>query len=340
MVGDDVEEDLDAAGVRRVDQPLELGVGREVRVHPGEVGDPVAVVAGRGVLARALDGAVLERRGQPDRGRAEALDVVEAVEDPRDVAAVVEALVGRVEPVVEAAALDAAGVVAGVAVGEPVGHHEVEALAGRRSAQRVGGERAVRVGDLVGGQLGRCHRHPVGVRVVAEPEVGGVLEVEPDVGGAVGSPAVALVPAAVEGDLVGVAAGRDGERAGPRAVLAAGETGGRAAGRPVGLAAELGLQRPDQGHRLRRCGVVGRGRGGPEERDEQGGDGERCEGAQHKGLFQSRGGVTADTVGGFARRGQVLQDLSRRPRGAGPVSCTAGPGGGCPSTLSAPVAGG
>ena len=77
VVGDDVEEDLHALGVGRGDQCVEVLVGAQVRVDLGEVGDPVAVVAGTGVGAGALHRPVLERRRQPDRGGAQALDVVE-----------------------------------------------------------------------------------------------------------------------------------------------------------------------------------------------------------------------------------------------------------------------
>ncbi|ESU50210.1 hypothetical protein P376_1812 [Streptomyces sp. HCCB10043] len=102
VVGDDVEEDLHALGVGLVDQLLQVGVGAEVRVDLGEVGDPVAVVARRRVLAGALDGPVLEDRGHPDGGGAEALDVVELLGQALEVAALVEPLVGGVVAVVEA----------------------------------------------------------------------------------------------------------------------------------------------------------------------------------------------------------------------------------------------
>ena len=139
MVGDDVEEDLDAAGVGGVDERLELGVRAEVRVDLGEVGDPVAVVAGRGVRAGALDRPVLEDRRHPDRGGAEPLDVVEPVEQAREVAAVVEALVGRVEAGGQPVAGQAAVVVGRVAVVEAVGQDEVEDLVGQVVAQASAG---------------------------------------------------------------------------------------------------------------------------------------------------------------------------------------------------------
>jgi len=64
VVGDDVEVDLHAALVRRVDQGLEVVVAAQVRIDLREVGDPVAVVAGALVLR--LHRLVLEARGQPD----------------------------------------------------------------------------------------------------------------------------------------------------------------------------------------------------------------------------------------------------------------------------------
>ncbi len=130
VVGDDVEEDLHALGVRLGDEVLEVLVGAEVRVDLGEVGDPVAVVAGRGVLPRALHGLVLEDGRHPDGGGAHALDVVEPVGQALEVAALVEALVGGVVAGGETGAGQAALVVAGVAVGEAVRQDEVELLPG------------------------------------------------------------------------------------------------------------------------------------------------------------------------------------------------------------------
>ena len=67
-------------------------VGAQVGVDLGEVRDPVAVVAGRFVLR--LDRLVLEAGRQPDGRGAQALDVVDLVQEPVEVAAVVEALFG------------------------------------------------------------------------------------------------------------------------------------------------------------------------------------------------------------------------------------------------------
>ncbi len=271
VVGDDVEEDLDAARVRLVDEGLELGVGAEVRVDPREVGDPVAVVARAGLVPGALDGPVLEARRQPDGGGAHPLDVVEPVRQPGDVTPVEEALVGRVEPRLQWSAGEPARVVGGVAVGEAVGHHEVEALAGERGAQRRPRHRLVGVGHLGGGLLGRRHRDPVAGVVVGEGQHRVVPEHQRDVGGAAVG-AVRLLPAAVERDLEGVAAGRHLDvhlvRRRPGHRLEARRLAGRG---PVVGAAELGLEGADQGDPVRHDGVVGNRRG---RHDREGGAGD------------------------------------------------------------------
>ena len=150
VVGDDVEVDLHAAGVGLVDERLELIVGAQVRIDLGEVGDPVAVVAG-GLVLR-LDRLVLEARGQPDRGGAQALDVVDLVPQALEVPAVVEALLRRVEAGHHRVRAKAAVVVGGGAVVEAVRHHEIEPFVSHRAAERVGGRRIVRGGCSLGGR--------------------------------------------------------------------------------------------------------------------------------------------------------------------------------------------
>ena len=166
VVGDDVEEDLHPLGVRGVDQLLHVGVGAEVRVDLGEVGDPVAVVAGALLAGGALHRLVLEARGEPDGRRAHALDVVEPGRDALEVTPVVEPLGGGVEARAQRSTGEPAAVVGGRAVGEPVGHDEVEPLAGQRGAQRRTGEgRVGRGGVLVDD---RREGHQVRGVVVAE----------------------------------------------------------------------------------------------------------------------------------------------------------------------------
>jgi hypothetical protein len=71
VVGDDVHVEFHAARVDRVDQRLEVGVGAEVRVDPGEIGDPIAVIAGAFLARRALHRLVLEDRRSQTACRAE-----------------------------------------------------------------------------------------------------------------------------------------------------------------------------------------------------------------------------------------------------------------------------
>ena len=256
VVGDDVEEDLDAPGVGPLDERRELGVGAEVRIDPGEVGDPVAVVARGGRGARALDRTVLEARREPDRGGAEPVDVVELLAQPGDVTPVEEPLVGRVEAVRQPVTGDPAPVVGPVSVGEPVGHHEVEALPGERRAQAVARQGAVLGGDLGAAEVGGLDTDPVRGLVVGEDDPGGLGQHQRQVPTALG--AVGLVPAVVDRDLELVAAGRDPEGARPDAVAAGAQVGVGAVRGPVGRAAELALERADQGDRGGRIRVVGR----------------------------------------------------------------------------------
>ena len=61
----------------RVDECLEVRIGAEMRIDVGEVGDPVAVIAGALLARRPLHRLVLEDRRQPHRRRAKPLDIVE-----------------------------------------------------------------------------------------------------------------------------------------------------------------------------------------------------------------------------------------------------------------------
>ena len=262
VVGDDVEVDLDALGVGLVDERLQLGVGAEVRVDLGEVRDPVAVVAGRRVRAGALHGTVHERRGEPDGAGAEALDVVELVAQALDVAAVEEALVCGVEAgdeAVRAGAVDGehtvvahvaggdARIVGGVAVVEPVGHHEVERVAGTRVTEGGGGEGVVARG-VAARQVRNVEGDLVGAVVEGELQRGVCGEAQRVVAVA---HAVGLVPGAVDRDLELVAACRDGELAGPHTVaVGIGEGRGVACGLPVLRATEFGLEVTHQGDGL------------------------------------------------------------------------------------------
>ena len=258
VVRDDVEVDLDALGVRLGDEGLELGVRAEVRVDLGEVGDPVAVVAGGRVRALALHRAVLEARGQPDGRGAEAVDVVELRAEAGEVAAVVEALVGGVVSGREGVAVEAARVVGGVAVLEAVGHDEVEDLVAAGLAHGVGDERGVGCLVVRAAESGRLETDAL-QGVVEHDAHGGVAgDRERDVVAAAVQ-AVRLVPRVVHGDLVLPVSRRDREvgRVDARGA-GCGELGLDALGLPVAGAAELGLQGADEGERAR---FLGRGPG-------------------------------------------------------------------------------
>ena len=143
VVGDDVHIDLQAAGMGLADELAELVVGAQVRIHLEEIRDPITVITG-GAL---LHGLVFQRRGQPDRGDAEALEVIQPRGQPGKVAAVVMADFGRVEAVFIRPARVTAGVVFRAAVGKSVGEDEVEGLAGT-------GVREARHRDRIGGANG------------------------------------------------------------------------------------------------------------------------------------------------------------------------------------------
>jgi hypothetical protein len=204
------------------------------------------VIPGARVVAGALHGLVGEARRQPERGRAEAVDVVEVLAQAGDVTAVVKALVRRIEAVIEPVSLDARGVVRRIPVREAVGHHEVEGLVGSRLTRRIRGER--RVGGSVG-ETKHLDSRPVALIVVHEAQLRGARDPQRNVLGAAVE-AVGLVPAAVDRDLVLVVArGHLELRRVDVRVVRRGEGRRRAIGRPIGSAPQLVLQaaRHDEG---------------------------------------------------------------------------------------------
>ena len=186
--------------------------------------------------AGALHRPVLERRRQPDRGGAEALDVVELRHQTVDVATVVEALVLGIETGRQSVAREATQVVGRVAVLEAIGHDEVEPLACEVVAQRCPGHLAIGLGHTFR-RIGRADGDAVRRVVVGERQPHRVFEHQWHVGRR-----VTAVPGAVEGDLPLPRPGRhvDGDR--PRTVGGELHRGGRAWRRPVVGAPELGLQ--------------------------------------------------------------------------------------------------
>ncbi len=254
-----VEQHLDAAGVGVGHEGLHLGVGSVVGIDLGEVGLPVAVVRRRHLGAGALDVVVLERGCDPDGADAETLDVVELRPKAGDVAAVVVALVRGVEAVDGAVAGETRRVVGSVAVGEPVGHHEVHGLIGGRSVGRrdeglvagFGGVGiAVGIGSPATPAVGGDREH-VGGRHEREGDGVAVGHREGDVG-AVGhaARAIVLVPGPVDGGLALIGAGRDiggGEGVGA-VTVDVGQPRPHAFGLPVAGAAEGGLETAGGGH--------------------------------------------------------------------------------------------
>ncbi len=158
VVRDDVHVDFKPARVRVIDQLLEIPVASQMRVDPGEVGNPVAVITRAFVSAAALHRPVDEHRGQPDDGRAEPLDVIELAAHALKVAAMIETLVCGVEAGDQAVTAQPTAVVRTIGVGEPVGHQQIDDLvlrqpraviAGRRGGGGGGGDRE-RGGDHAG----------------------------------------------------------------------------------------------------------------------------------------------------------------------------------------------
>ena len=241
VVGDDIEEDVDITRGRAVDDRFQFRVAAEVGVELGEVGDPVAVVAGRCLVTFALDRVVLEHGRHPDGGDAHAVQVVQLVRQPGQVAAVVEALVGRVKAVVHAVARNPARVVARVAVGKTVRHDEVHHLV----LEGVTHRRLDHGGPVDGLRVFRGDGRNVGGGIEAEGHGCAVGHAEGDVvtpGHA--ACAVVLIPAFIDGDLALVVAGR--QRAGGEGVDAVAvdvlQPRAEAIRQPVAGAAQFGLE--------------------------------------------------------------------------------------------------
>ncbi len=251
VVGDDVEEDVDAERVGRSDETLHLGVGAEVGVDLRVVDLPVAVVAGGGSAdgAVALHPAVLELRGEPDGSDAEVVEVGEAGGEAGQVAAVVVALVGGQQTVDQRIAAEvSAGIVGGVAVLEAVGHDEVEDVVLGGNADGIAYQQLVP--GLGGAALTHLNAEQVAHRVVAE---GDVLErarhAEGDVGAVLDAAgAVVLGPVFVMGHLgFVVAAGQQSRDHVEAVAVGVLQPGAQAPRLPVAGAAQLVLEAAGDG---------------------------------------------------------------------------------------------
>ena len=153
VVGNDVEDDVDALLVGGLDEVAELLARAEVRVHVEEVLDAVAVVA-------RLECDLAERRADPQRGDAQPAEVAELARQPLDRAALPAAAGAEPGVVIDRGRRPRAGTAACrrshgaarivrvaaflVAVGEAVQHQEVQHLVlpgGRRRGERPPGQR-------------------------------------------------------------------------------------------------------------------------------------------------------------------------------------------------------
>ena len=126
VIGDDVHIDFHPAGMGGVDKSLEIVARANVWIDIGEISDPIAVIARRLEPFWALHRIVLKNRRQPNRCHAEPLDIVQALGQAFQVAAMIEAVIGRVIPIFQAAAFNAAAIIARVAIFEPVRQDEID----------------------------------------------------------------------------------------------------------------------------------------------------------------------------------------------------------------------
>jgi len=108
-----------------VDEGLELGIGSEMRIDRGEIGDPVTVVSSAFLPWAALHRFILEYGCKPDCGHTHRLQIIEFLREPFEVAALVETLVGRIEAVLHPVTFDAAGIVVGITIGKTIWHNEI-----------------------------------------------------------------------------------------------------------------------------------------------------------------------------------------------------------------------
>jgi hypothetical protein len=120
VVEHDVLHQIHAAPMQAARERAVVVQRAQVAVDLHEVFGPVAVVAG--VLPARVQPLVGHGRRDPQRGGAQALHVVQALRQAAQVTAVVA--LGVAGGVLARALV----VVAGVAVGKPIGHHEVDDL--------------------------------------------------------------------------------------------------------------------------------------------------------------------------------------------------------------------
>mmetsp|Transcript_29817 Transcript_29817/g.53979 ORF Transcript_29817/g.53979 Transcript_29817/m.53979 type:complete len:423 (+) Transcript_29817:575-1843(+) len=144
VVEHDVLDHADLAFARCADEVEVVLVAAETRVDLVEVGRGVAVVA----VGRAV---VFDQRRRPHLGEAQVGDVAQMPAQAGEVAAMAAAGVGAIRRLLHAALAAAA------ALGEAVGHDEVDRILGAEAAAlgRAGGTRTQRIAQRVARQVQR-----------------------------------------------------------------------------------------------------------------------------------------------------------------------------------------
>jgi hypothetical protein len=158
VIDHDIQVQLHAAGMNGLREGMHVRVGAEMRIDVRKIGDPVAVIAGGLVARRALHRFILEDWGEPYRGRAKPLNVVQARNEALQIAAVIEAFGSRIESCDQPSALETAAVIGRIAILEPVGQEEINDFVGRRAFAII--RRRLRTGSCrkAQSQKRRCER--------------------------------------------------------------------------------------------------------------------------------------------------------------------------------------
>ena len=132
VIDHDIQVQLHAAGMNGLREGVHVRVGAEMRIDVRKIGDPVAVIAGGLVARRSLHRSILEDWGEPYRGRAERLNVVQTRNEALQISAVIKAFGSRIESRDQPSALETAAIIGRIAILEPVGQEEINDFIGRR----------------------------------------------------------------------------------------------------------------------------------------------------------------------------------------------------------------
>jgi len=121
MIGNGVEENLDALLVGSGDEVLIIGERAEMRIHGVEVHGAITVII--------LRGAILNDRGEPEGGDAEILEIGQMLADAAEIAAVIGA---GIRAVVSAGSAGRR-IVREITIGEAVRHDEIKSIRRRET---------------------------------------------------------------------------------------------------------------------------------------------------------------------------------------------------------------